>query len=109
MRNLSAVALVWVSVLGTACSSPSDTSGSGGSTSAASSSSGVKACVPGDQKGCDCIGGSKGAQICKDDGTGYGPCQGCGGGASSSSSSTSSSSSSVSSASSSSSSVSSAS
>jgi cysteine-rich repeat protein len=34
-------------------------------------------CVPGDTQACLCVGGGSGVQICADDGTRWGPCQGC--------------------------------
>jgi|GEM_PF-3272681 len=36
-------------------------------------------CVPGAQQACACPGGGEGAQICKDDGSGYAACFGCAG------------------------------
>jgi hypothetical protein len=42
--------------------------------------SGVFLCTPGEQKGCDCVGGSKGVQICNATGDGLGECLGCPGG-----------------------------
>lgn len=37
----------------------------------------AKACAPGQQVECACPGGSKGAQVCNADGTGYGACSPC--------------------------------
>lgn len=36
-------------------------------------------CVPGEQTACDCPGGGQGAQVCRDDGSGYDECTGCDG------------------------------
>jgi hypothetical protein len=38
-----------------------------------------RGCIPGHQIGCPCGGGKKGAQQCKPDGSGFGPCTACGG------------------------------
>ncbi len=42
--------------------------------------SGAFVCTPGEQKGCDCVGGSRGVQICNPDGDALGECLGCPGG-----------------------------
>lgn len=49
----------------------------GGCTSSTGGGAG-KSCVPGQQIACACPGGAMGAQACLMDGTGYGPCMGCG-------------------------------
>jgi hypothetical protein len=43
-------------------------------TSTSSKQTVKSSCTPGDQKDCSCTSGSKGAQICKPDGTGYETC-----------------------------------
>ncbi len=35
------------------------------------------ACTPGAQAACACPGGGQGAQVCRDDGRAFGPCEGC--------------------------------
>lgn len=70
-----------------ACGSTGGTSNSGGGS--------PSGCTPGVQQACDCLGGTKGIQVCKDDGRGFETCQcpssttssGTGGATSSSSSS----------------------
>ncbi|MBI5538261.1 MAG: hypothetical protein HY898_36400 [Deltaproteobacteria bacterium] len=53
--------------------------GCSGSTVPLSGDDAGSACVPGAQAACDCAGGVKGVQVCRDDGSGYGACVGCGG------------------------------
>jgi len=38
----------------------------------------AKNCIPGEQRACACPGGSQSIQVCKDDGSGLGPCVACG-------------------------------
>ena len=58
---------------------PECSSSDNGSASNATGGSGgnIVGCTPGDQKACDCVGGAKGIQICKDDGGGWNTCEGC--------------------------------
>src|SRR4051812_8721837 len=44
------------------------------------SPNGTLLCVPGEQKACDCPGGTTGAQICNAEGAGFDTCLGCPGG-----------------------------
>jgi hypothetical protein len=64
--------LMAVFVLGTV------TCSGGGSSSSSGGGGGV--CDPGDRQLCPCLGGAGGGvQDCRDDGTGWKPCEGCGG------------------------------
>ncbi len=45
--------------------------------SGAESPAAPKACVPGSQITCACLGGGQGMQVCKSDGSSLGACQGC--------------------------------
>jgi hypothetical protein len=53
--------------------------GGGGSGSPTSSGAGARACTPGAQLSCACPGGQQGIQLCKPDGSGLDPCEGCSG------------------------------
>ena len=52
---------------------------SGEDSGGAATTTSALACVPGQQIGCACAGGTKGVQICSADGAGYGACEGCSG------------------------------
>lgn len=75
------LALIFVSTTLLACSGPDDAgggdSGGGPTITSASSSTTSTPCVPGAQSSCACLGGPDGVQICRPDGSGYEPCQGC--------------------------------
>ncbi len=78
-------AVVFVGTFLAGCSGPDDSDASITSagptiTSAGMTSSGTDeglACVPGAQSSCACLGGPDGVQVCRPDGSGYEPCQGC--------------------------------
>ena len=40
---------------------------------------GGDSCTPGSARSCNCLGGGKGTQVCRDTGTGHGSCGGCSG------------------------------
>ena len=54
---------------------PDASGGFGGASGGAGGSGGTMVCAPGLQVECACVGGAKGAQACKNDGSGYGTCQ----------------------------------
>lgn len=57
--------------------SSSASTGAGGGTASSTSTGGPLACIPGQQIACPCPGGEEGAQACREDGSGFGPCLGC--------------------------------